>query len=101
MSSIVLSGDEPVWATVQVEAAAIKDRHGKVWTLPRPSRHPDIYRCMSEKNLAWSVRESDKGFLLSNGEFVSRTVAKVIAGLQGQLLPSAGKFPELFTEDLW
>lgn len=101
MSQIVLLTEEGAWSSVKVEAAAIKDHKGKLWTLPKPSRHPDIMRCMSEKGLSMFVRESDKGFLLTNGEFVSRRTAKVIAGFQGQLLKPSCNVPELYTEDMW
>ena len=47
------------------------------------------------------VRQFKKGFVTNTGRFVSRMSAKSIAKDAGQLLPTAEKFAELFSDNIW
>lgn len=42
-----------------------------------------------------------QGFLTSDGQFVDRRQARVIANDAKQLLPRDGGKPELYSEDVW
>ena len=87
----------------RVVAAAIIGKDGKVYSLPAPARHHHVGQHM--------VRECGhptpfpggkaQGFLMSDGSFASREHAKGCAEYHGQLLTTAGKCRELFSEDVW
>ena len=90
-----------------VACAAIKRQDGSIWFVERPQRHHDVIRLMA-KTLGWSPGElrvtydATQGFLLSDGRFVNRKAAKLVAIKAGQLLPRANAHStELFSEDVW
>jgi hypothetical protein len=86
----------------RVAAAAIIGRDGKIYSLPPPCRHHDVGRYMIEQGHPKPFPGGDsQGFLLSNGDFVSRRAARGYAFYHGQLLPCAGKTSKLFSEDVW
>jgi hypothetical protein len=83
-----------------VVAAAIKE-DGTVFALPAPARHHDIIHFMVHKYQVAPPVRGKQGFLLSDGSFVDRVVAKVYADCHGQILTGMGQRRELFSEDLW
>jgi hypothetical protein len=90
-----------------VAAAAIKREDGSVWYVEPPERHHHVIQKMV-KALNWKQGDprvtlnSAQGFLLSDGSFVNRTRAKVVAIKAKQLLPRANADRiELFSEDVW
>ena len=86
--------------SLTVETAAIRTADAKVHTLPRPARHCDIiWHCLANgyaKPLRW-----EQGFVLSDGSFVNRHTAKLVAYNANQLKPTASKCEGLFSEDIW
>lgn len=81
---------------MKVCRAAIVSRCGKVFSLERPYRHPDIWLHMDSEGYS----PSTQGFILENGEFVDRREAMRVAKRAGQLIRDTG-LDELYTEDLW
>lgn len=68
-----------------VETAAIAYEDGTVYTLPRPARHHNVQWLVVEKGVHNS-RKGEEGFVLSDGSFVGRKQAKLIAVAADQLL---------------
>lgn len=86
----------------RVEAAAIVDASGKVWSLPPPARHHDVGRMMIESGYPAPFPCGDaQGFLMSDGTFASRLMALYAAAFHGQILAGCGHHRELFSEDVW
>lgn len=104
--------------TERIGTAAIKVGDD-VWTLPRPARHhvlihaaitahrgrtptrapPDSGTVLeAEFGRALRIGSRDQGFVTSEGRFVGRREAAVIALLAGQISSSKDR---LFSEDLW
>ena len=83
-----------------VEMAAIQDHDGKVYSVPRPGRHHDVIKIMVHEGIKIPIT-GEQGFVLSNGNFVSRKAAKLIAINAHQLLERASKRDELFSECVW
>lgn len=83
-----------------VDVAAIRAQDGTVFQLPRPARHHNIIRMMSDQGR--SKRDMhDQGFVLSDGTYADRIKAKKIAVAANQLLERASKLNELFSECVW
>lgn len=82
---------------LKVVAAAIRKEDGRVFSVPAPGRHHDVIRLMGEE----FEQYDEQGFLLSDGNWVRRKVALIIAVRSGQI--KEGKWPAhgLFSEDLW
>ncbi len=84
--------------TTRIVAAAIR-ANGLTMSQPAPARHCDILAAMPAK-MASAVTPFDQGFIDSEGSFLHRGEALVIARLAGQLL-NPTSHSELFSEDLW
>lgn len=55
---------------------AIKDSNGKVWSLPKPNRHGNIFLDNKLKGIDnLPLREGIQGFLNDKGEFLDRKQA--------------------------
>lgn len=86
-----------------IVAAAVRDIDGKaVYALPRPARHHDVIRGMSELG----VIAGREGFLTNFDHFVDRHDAMFLAVANNQLYKqdrSATQYlgPDLYSEDLW
>ncbi len=84
-------------AQPKIVCAAIMDGSGLIYTMPRPARHHDCYfeGCETQKIIC--------GFLTSEGEFVNRREAYLLAVANNQLLPTALQHhaPALMSEDVW
>ena len=86
---------------MKVHQAAIRDRNGKIHTLPRPNRHSAVIQHMFKaEGIRPSFTHDEQGFILEDGTFVSRREAARIAIEQKQCeaLITPGR---LTTEDLW
>lgn len=85
----------PPWHMLRVVSAAIM-QNGRLWTLPVPARHHALIQLMA-KDGVHCLQES-QGFLLSDGRFVVRKAAAMVAYYAGQIdeIPST-----LTSEDLW
>lgn len=86
---------------LRVVAVAIRDKEGKIYTLPAPARHHNVIHKMARDGLETMGPDIEQGFLLSDGQFCRRRAAKFIAAEAGQLLPRAMDLDELFSEDVW
>lgn len=97
---------------------AIKDRYGKIWSLPKPNRHGHVIHKMhvvEGKEVAlYLLGEQIQGFLNDKGMFLNRLEAFQEAFNCIQLLPPYNpinpkerrgevntNLRELFSEDLW
>ena len=90
------------YKNLRVEAAAIKDIDGKVWTLPPPNRHHDVIRLMRESGYEGPVSRPDQqGFILNNKIFCRRKPAQSIAENAGQVKNGKIIGYTLTSEDLW
>jgi hypothetical protein len=87
--------------TLTVEAAAVRLRDGRVFSVPKPGRHCDVLHMMARDHDIFQEEHDEQGFLLSDGTFCRRAPAKIIAEKAGQLLPRAMKLRELYSEDVW
>lgn len=87
---------------LKVEAAAIMGKDGICYSLPRPARHYHVGKYMIEQGHPRPFPGGDaQGFILTDGTFVTRKVAKDHAVINNQILPGESKCRELFSEDLW
>lgn len=81
---------------MKVIAAAIKHRD----IIYTGSRHAEIIRYMTQDlKVAERVVSEQQGFLLENGKFVSRDIARVHACRAGQI--DVDHTRTLMSEDLW
>jgi hypothetical protein len=86
--------------SLTVVAAAIVGFDGKVYSVPKPGRHHDVIRMMVESGHPKPIT-GEQGFLLSDGRFVDRESAKIVAINAGQLLARASHSSDLFSECVW
>lgn len=83
----------------RVELAAILGEDNIIYSVPRPGRHHDVIRLMTEQGK--NPKAGEQGFLLSDNTFANREVAKIIAKEAGQLLPREMGHNRLYSEDVW
>jgi hypothetical protein len=85
---------------LRVVRAAIRDSYGGVHSVPIPGRHNDVIKQMVEVGHQPPIKY-EQGFVLSDGQFVRRKPAALIAIKAGQCttirLPGQG----LLSEDVW
>lgn len=82
---------------IRVVAAAC-EINGLTYSVPAPGRHHDILLRMPAPERHLCVQ----GFLLSDGRFVDRPVARFVAIDQKQVKDMSILHPkDLFSEDLW
>lgn len=75
-----------------------------LWVALPNGRHLDVTMLIREHGTQEeqeNIHRVKKGFITNNGRFVSRIAAREVAHGAGQLLPSAGKQIELFSDDVW
>ena len=88
----------------KVIAAAVKVGQD-IYAVPIPQRHNHAIAAAARTGHArrgHPVTQEMQGFLVSNGQFVSRKVAMACAVLSGQLVQDEDDTEtELFSEDLW
>lgn len=81
-----------------IETAALKDKSGEVYTLPRPARHKDVLHQYFKDEY---VPREDQGFIDSDLGFVDRKQALKLAKEQGLIIDGKWEWIGLFSEDLW
>lgn len=81
-----------------IECAAIKHLN-KVYSLPKPNRHHNIIQFIFETN-GYYEQNSVQGFLTTDGKFVDREEAMIIAKDNNQVKETI-MLTKLFSEDLW
>lgn len=86
----------------KIVCAAIR-AHGVVFHMPRPARHCDLIKAMAAIGVPTPINgTSGGGFMTSEGKFVNRTTAKMIAYRAGQITYGRAQCTQVFcTEDLW
>lgn len=85
----------------RIVAAAIRF-DGVTHTMPPPARHHTIMHALDEDY--WDRRGlgmEEQGFITSDGRYVDRKEAKLIAVAADQLLPGHSRLDELFSECVW
>jgi len=95
----VIRMTQNIQADLRIVRAAIREQFGGIHSVPIPGRHHDIIRNMREAGYVGSVYE--KGFMLSDGQFVTRKAAKILAVKNGQLKTGVTNLVTLTSEDLW
>lgn len=83
-----------------ITGVAIK-KDGVVYSLPKPNRHHDVIKMMTEEYKLTPPNSGEQGFIDNFGDFYLRKPAKLIAILNNQLLTTARDNDMLFSEDLW
>jgi hypothetical protein len=81
-----------------INQAAILGDDGNIYTLPRPARHNNIIAYM--RNIGYDGSIRNQGFILSDGRYVDRDIAKTIALNNGQVTKLINN-AVLLSEDLW
>jgi hypothetical protein len=76
-------------------------RNGLIYSVPRPGRHGDIIRLMCDNGCEAPIIRSKQGFISSDGRFLTRREAFVLACRSGQLQEDEKKDAILVSEDLW
>lgn len=83
-----------------ITGVAMLGDDGRVWALPRPCRHNNIYALAAFMNKA--VDPCTQGFMTNTGRFVNRADAMIIAKANnGPWTTSEPRRKDLFSEDLW
>ena len=85
---------------VTIVASAVKTDK-KVWSLLAPNRHHHVLRLIADSNESRNFETEVEGFLDSNGKFLTRKEAMIIALEAGQVLNHDNLKEELFSEDVW
>lgn len=86
-----------------VKQAAILER-GVIFTAPRPARHGNLIHAIHELGLPAPIGGPTgiQGFVDAEGRFLTRSEAKWVAWLAGQITRERHKSGIVFcTEDLW
>lgn len=88
---------------LQVVCAAIRTDEGQVFHVDPPGRHHDVIRIIRQAGYKGPVSANRQGFIVSNGQFVTREIALQIAANSGQIQINNCVAPKigLFSEDLW
>ena len=98
MSESAIDGDKDREIIHIVSVAIRRESDGKLFSVPRPGRHCDVIKLMSEgEGFHW---QDEQGFLLSDGRFARRIPALRIAQEAGQIISSNPR-QQLYSEDLW
>lgn len=73
---------------------------GRIYSLPKPSRHGEVVR-----SIGGMYGPSVQGFLTSQGHFINRRQAMLLARRNGQLnrdmSENSYQGEDLYSEDLW
>ena len=85
---------------VRIAGVAVKV-NGVMYAMGAPNRHHDVIRYIFYRGVQPLVQ--DQGFMDTNGKFLTRKQAMLLAKLTGQFKrgPDGYQGPELFSEDLW
>lgn len=87
-------------AVIVIVAAAIL-HEDRVYWLPAPARHHDVVRFMAEKFGLGPEAMREQGFIDSDGRWLRRKPACIIAKRAGQIRNKTFPLDTLFSEDMW
>lgn len=85
---------------VTITHVAIKTKTNKIVSLPKPFRHHHLVHYLYGTPDETPDLKA-QGFLDSDGNYLNRKQALVIAKAANQYQPTAGPLPELYSEDVW
>ncbi len=71
---------------------------GSIWALPKPARHNNLFALAAFLNQ--QAEPATQGFMTSEGRFVNRADAMIIAAKSLQLIKNIDS-KYLYSEDLW
>lgn len=91
---------------LRIMRAATVTPDGVIYSVSPPGRHHNCHQAMYElSDLYGSMHHKEEGFIDSQGNFLSREDAVILARSAQQLywcgLPKTNPVTELFSEDLW
>lgn len=84
---------------ITIKQTAIKAEDGKVFSLPAPKRYSAIVKTMIDAGQPTPIK-GERGFLDSEGNFVSSATAFLIAQSADQIISGAVAAP-LYPEDIF
>lgn len=82
-----------------IKHAAVKSLNGDMILLGKC--HAECFQQGFHSGIKMSKKAHDQGFITSNGRFVSRSEACLIAIGTGQITQIEGSYTLLFSEELW
>jgi hypothetical protein len=95
-------GDAQSPGIPRITAAAISFPSGTVISVEPPLRHHDCFRAARERGILFGeMHDGEQGFVTSDGRFVDRKQALVIAQAAGQIRRKTPPDYLLFSEDVW
>lgn len=81
---------------------AVRTVEGRVFSLPKPARHCEVYQVIARSIPDWKQRRGDlDGFATHSGRFFTRDQALRSAKRSGQLAEDPKHGTTLTSEDLW
>ena len=87
---------------IRIHSIAMRLPGRYVITLPPPAGHKDLPRHARELGFdRKSISAGERGFWTSNGRYVTRGEAALIAEQAGQRVRTTGAPEFLFAEDVW
>lgn len=85
-----------------ITGVAIIHKNGEVISLPKPNRHNHVISFMVTYLNHPKPVSGEQGFVLSDGSFVDRKKAKIIARKARQIIKARdGGTDELYSEEVW
>lgn len=89
--------------SIEITHVAVKLANGTIYSMPRPNRHHNVIRHMSQDKVDY--KNNKEGFLDDQGNFLDRYEAYNLAVSTGQINRRKGEQfyqgPELYSEDIW
>jgi hypothetical protein len=83
-----------------IGVAILEEGSNVVYSLPKPNRHSDVIKLMSEQEKTIKPIKGIQGFITSTDRFVDRVEAGKIALASGQIKKLLFS-DKLYSEDLW
>lgn len=85
--------------TERITGVALLREDGAMWSLPAPSRHFHLFALIAFQGT--EAEPCEQGFSTSQGRFVDRKEAIVLAREAGQPIRKRDNPTQLYSEDLW
>ena len=82
-----------------IKAVALKDSTGKIWTLPPPARHGNLFALLKDNGITHvGIKQ---GFITNLDRYVDRKEGYIIALAANQIKNTSAPGDTLVSEDLW